>query len=115
MKRGEDKHARIDRLIDHVWGRIFARQEAAYRDHNRSTPIFEERSIAEIEPGTWVYDDGHVVLGVLSRCKSYIRSPYGRYRIPTRPFIRAGRKEQKRCNCVDCAAVRERREMAVAA
>lgn len=115
MKRGETKDAWIDRLVDETWGRIFARQEATYREHNRSTPIFEERPIAEIDPGTWIYLEKGTPLGVLSRDKTTVRSTHSAYYVPSRLFVRTGHESLKPCACDDCAAVRERKEMAVAA
>lgn len=116
MKRGETIHARIDRLVDETWGRILARQEATYREHNRSTPIFEERPVSEIEPGTWIYlSGGPVPLGVLSRCKTMIRASGAAYYLPAQLFVRTGIKTEDACDCEVCAAVRERKETAVAA
>jgi hypothetical protein len=116
MKRGETKDAMIGRIIDDVWKPILARQAATYREHHPTTLEFIQPSLQAVDPGTWIYTEKRVALGVLARCKTYIRSTYGRYAIPSRFLVLVSRREAtNQCPCAECVAVRERKEMAVAA
>ena len=112
MRTGETKLDRIDRLVDETWARIRARQDATYREHHPTVMEFAEKPIAEIQPGTWIYRNNGISIGFLSRDRSVLLSRFGRYEIPSRCFVLVARREAtNECPCVDCVAVRWRREV----
>lgn len=102
------KDERLDRQIEACLVTWLERiRHTYYIPHNRPQPKYEQRPFSELKTGDWVYSSGGPVpLGVLSRCKTMVRTSGRSYYLPAQFFVRTGIKTGEACECEHCAIYR---------